>query len=83
MICYQTNIELICLSDILLHNLSQAWLHITVSRTFPLLGQILNICYELQGIQAYSVSLAQSKRLDTVSEKLTILLAIVRKKLNS
>ena len=51
MICYQTNIELICLSDILLHNLCQAWLHITVSRTFPLLGQILNICYELQGIE--------------------------------
>ena len=83
MICYQTNIELIRLSDILLHNLSQAWLHITVSRTFPLLGQILNICYELQGIQAYSVSLAQSKWLDTVSEKWTILLAIVRKILNS
>ena len=42
----------ICLSEILLHNLSQAWLHTTISRTFPFLRKILNICYELQGIQA-------------------------------
>ena len=79
----QSNTEPICLSDILLYNLSQAWLHITVNRTFPLLGKILNICYELLSIQRNSLSPVQFKQLDGVSEKWTILLKIVRKKLNS